>query len=139
MTDFQKAASLLDDGKIHIDDLGQDRNKWVGQSREAEHDDDVFNYYFCILKNCNDSYFSRDWVVVEVMCNTIIFVEGCCWLYISIRDYENNISFIEKHIPIEDGGEYYSLSKEFVSTIDYVSRDWLKNLNTWLQGDYLEA
>lgn len=139
MTDFQEAYNLLDDGKLYLDDLGHDRSRWIGRSREAHYEGDIFNYYFSILKDCDDSYFSRDWVVVEILCNTIVSIDGYCWLYISLKDYENNVCFIETTIKVEDGWESYCLAKDFVSSIDVVGRDWLKKLNEWLRGDYLET
>lgn len=137
MTDFQSVFSLLEDAKTHIEDLGKDKSTWINKYREATHDGNVINFYFSIVKEANDNLFSTDWAVVTIMMNTIMSESGQCWIYIGIKDYLDNECHIERHIPIEDGLEYYNMAKEFSTDIDIVSSQWLHQLNKWLKGDFI--
>lgn len=137
MTDFQSVFSLMDDAKTHIEGLGKNKSLWINKYREATHSGDVTNFYFCIVKETNDILFSTDWAVVTIMMNTIMSENGQCWIYIGIKDHLEKEYHIEKHIPIEDGLEYYNMAKEFSIDIDIVDTQWLHQLNKWLKGDFI--
>lgn len=138
MTDFQEAYGLLDDGKLFLEDLSDYRSNWIGKSREAHYEGRGFNYYFSVLKDCDDVYFSRDWVCIEVICNTFMSPKGSCWVYISLRDCDDNVCHLEATISEDDGWEYYCLARDFALSIDCVSRAWLDRINDWLKGEYFD-